>query len=196
MAVVRQSLKALTSLFLVSQASSAAAVDGPLLDGSQLLLGNTEFQVAPLTGVDPQQDSWATLPTQAYTAVAQSFREVYDNAKFAPSAKESYFPDSKLYKMVALPVVAVPYLEDGYQVEVFGQFYNKERHDLLNMGSDDPLYHYYAGEEAGNLNNDFAVGFGTSYLINEDMTLQTMFSTGAIPNHGDSNIAVGLDVSF
>ncbi|TAA48189.1 MULTISPECIES: hypothetical protein [Corallincola] len=172
---------------------SANAADVEIFDGSRLFIMSAYDQQTPMP--TSKQDP-LSLPATAYELITNTLSDVYQKAKFAPSAQESYFPDSKLYEMVALPMVAIPYLDDGYQVELFGQFYDKQRNDLLNIGADDPLYHYYAGEQTGVLNKDFAIGFGTSYLINKDVTVQTMFSSGAIPNHGDSNVAVGIDISF
>jgi hypothetical protein len=148
---------------------------------------------SPLSEAD---DQWQNSPLALYQIVASKLDTFYRRAQFASAPTDNYFTDSKLYKMVALPMVSVPFLEDGYQIELFGQFYNKQRNDLLNLSSDDPMYSYYVGSESAAMARNFAIGLGNSFIINKDVTLQTMFSSGAIPNHGDSTMAIGIDVSF
>jgi len=142
---------------------------------------------------DPQE--YSTLPRgDALQKIHLVFDNLYQQTEMLPSVSSSYFHESSLYDLYALPLTLTS-ARDGVQFEVFGQLFDQRSQLLSNMSQDAVLYSYMERRQDYQ-RTDVALGFGFGYEMSKDVLLKTLFSTGSIPGYGDSNLAIGVEVAY
>jgi len=140
---------------------------------------------------------WLNRASGAYNIVLTELNQLKESVAVAPSVATTYFPTSDFYESVVVPVLSAKG-SSPYQVELVGQFYDRNHIYLLNVQQDSPAsawFNHY-GRSSGFGNKDLAVGMGASYSLDQDVAIQALFSTGDLPNYGDSNMAVGISLKF
>jgi len=136
----------------------------------------------------------SSLSAESLHELSRAFGNLYDKTEVLPSVSRSYFHESSLYNLYALPLTLTP-SRDGVQFEVFGQFYDQRYQPLCNMSRNSVLYPYM--ERRQNYEHtDLALGFGLGLEMTKEVSLKTLLSTGTIPGYGDANLAIGFEVAY
>jgi len=78
------------------------------------------------------------LPEQTYRLIERNFSTLYQQTDFTPQITNSYFNHSDLYRFAGIPLAITP--QNGFQMEVFGQLYNKSSQIYAQMSQDLSLY--------------------------------------------------------
>ncbi len=136
-------------------------------------------------------DYLARLPEQTYQIVAHSFNTLYEKTDFTPQITNSYFNDSPLYKFVGVPLAISAH--SGFQLEVFGQAYNRASQAYVHLSEDMSLYRVMRVDLIGNPNDQLAIGFGLGVPFSSQLTLKAIVSNNDIPGYGSANYAVGFE---
>jgi len=76
------------------------------------------------------------LPEQTYQLIERNFNTLYQQTDFTPQITNSYFNHSDLYRFAGIPLAITP--QNGFQMEVFGQLYNKSSQIYAQMSQDLP----------------------------------------------------------
>lgn len=163
-----------------------------------VLWASATMAAEPLLLVDANspEPAWQRLPKSALSFMSMELGELRRNLTLAPSVYDLYFPQSDYYDSVALPVLSARG-HASYRIEVVGQLYDRTRTDLLNIPdsvvSGDALRN---STSRSTFDQSLAVGLGASYNVRDDIAVQALFSTGTLPNYGDSNLAMGVSLRF
>ena len=136
-------------------------------------------------------DYLALLPEQTYHIVEHSFSTLYQQTDFTPQVTNSYFSDSNLYKFVGVPLVISA--QSGFQLEVFGQAYNRASQAYMHLSEDMSLYRVMRVDVMGNPNDRLAIGFGFGMPITPNLTLKAITSGSDIPGYGSAKYAAGVE---
>ncbi len=132
------------------------------------------------------------LSTDSYSTLSTAFDNLYKKTQLTTEITDSAFQKTSLYDLVALPLISAP--GQDVQFEVFGQFYDKRHQHLSPLSSNAVLYDYMEQSRRANQRKDtLAVGFGMSFDVAPDVSVKTLYSTGQIPGHGDSNFSIGFE---
>jgi len=136
----------------------------------------------------------SSLSAESLHGLNRAFSSLYEKTDVLPSVSRSYFHESSLYNLYALPLTLTP-SNNGLQFEVFGQFYDQRYQPLCNMSRNAVLYPYM--EKRQNYEHtDLALGFGLGLEMSKDVSIKTLFSTGTIPGYGTANLAIGFEVAY
>jgi len=103
-----------------------------------------------------------------YHIVEHSFSTLYQQTDFTPQVTNSYFNNSNLYKFVGVPLVISA--QSGFQLEVFGQAYNRASQAYMHLSEDMSLYRVMRVDVMGNPNDRLAIGFGFGMPITPNLT--------------------------
>ncbi|MFM5549687.1 hypothetical protein ACET8J_04875 [Aeromonas veronii] len=136
-------------------------------------------------------DYLARLPEQTYRIVEQNFNTLYQQTDFTPLITNSYFNGSHLYKFVGVPLAISA--QSGFQLEVFGQVYNRASQAYMHLSEDMSLYRVMRVDLMGNPNDQLAIGFGLGVPIAPLLTLKAIASGSDIPGYGSAKYAVGFE---
>jgi len=138
---------------------------------------------------------YTKLTVETYHQLVSTLTTLYDSTNFTPDICKSYFNDSDLSNMVALPFIITP--GENFYFEVFGQMYDSQYQYLSRMDEGSMMYgfHYQSAISEKNLSN-FAMGFGLSVKLDDNINMKTLFSNKEIPGYGRNNVAVGLEIDF
>ncbi|ELM3615155.1 hypothetical protein RYR54_000756 [Aeromonas sobria] len=136
-------------------------------------------------------DYLARLPEQTYQIVEHNFSTLYQQTDFTPQITNSYFNDSNLYKFVGVPLVITA--QAGFQLEVFGQVYNRASQAYTHLSQDMSLYRVMRVDLMGNPNDQLAIGFGLGVPLSPQLTLKAIASGSDIPGYGSAKYAVGFE---
>lgn len=136
-------------------------------------------------------DYLARLPQQTYRIVEQSFSTLYQKTDFTPQITNSYFNGSPLYQFVGLPLAISA--QSGFQLEVFGQIYNRASQAYMHLSEDMSLYRVMRVDLMGNLNDRLAIGVGLGVPLSPQLTLKAIASGSDIPGYGSAKYAIGVE---
>ncbi|MFB2828426.1 hypothetical protein ACE1BS_02140 [Aeromonas jandaei] len=136
-------------------------------------------------------DYLARLPEQTYHIVEHNFNTLYQQTDFTPQITNSYFNESNLYKFVGVPLVISA--QSGFQLEVFGQAYNRSSQAYMHLSEDMSLYRVMRVDLIGNPNDRLAIGFGLGIPVSPQLVLKAIASDSDIPGYGSANYAVGFE---
>ena len=121
------------------------------------------------------------LPEQTYQLIERNFSTLYQQTDFTPQITNSYFNHSDLYRFAGIPLAITP--QNGFQMEIFGQLYNKSSQIYAQMSQDLSLYRTLRVDMMGDQSDEVAIG-----MVNSKTT-----AVRVIPVPGKS---VGDMVSF
>ncbi len=98
------------------------------------------------------------LPEQTYRLIEHNFSTLYQQTDFTPQITNSYFNHSDLYRFAGIPLAITP--QNGFQMEVFGQLYNKSSQIYAQMSQDLSLYRTLRVDMMGDQSDEIAIGMG------------------------------------
>ncbi|BEU03071.1 hypothetical protein OAG1_18710 [Agarivorans sp. OAG1] len=135
------------------------------------------------------------LSAEQFAVLGEIFEKTYQDTDFSPTLTNSYFSDSELYDMVAVPVVQTPF--NSFRLELFSHIYDP-KYSVYNQLHEDSVYHNLGQRQMSYLvdKTDIAVGLGFVAPLNEQMSMRTIISSHDIPGYGDSNFSVGLEFKY
>mgnify|MGYP007088046421 CR=1 FL=1 len=96
------------------------------------------------------------LPEQTYRLIEHNFSTLYQQTDFTPQITNSYFNHSDLYRFAGIPLAITP--QNGFQMEVFGQLYNKSSQIYAQMSQDLSLYRTLRVDMMGDQSDEIAIG--------------------------------------
>lgn len=134
------------------------------------------------------------LPEQTYRLIERNFSTLYTQTDFTPQITNSYFNHSDLYRFAGIPLAITP--QNGFQLEVFGQLYNKSSQIYTQMSQDLSLYRTMRTDIMGDQSDAIAIGMGVGMPLNARLTVKALASSNDIPGYGSANYAVGLEWRF
>lgn len=134
------------------------------------------------------------LPEQTYQLIERNFNTLYKQTDFTPQITNSYFSHSDLYRFAGIPLAITP--QNGFQMEVFGQIYNKSSQIYAQMSEDLSLYRTLRVDMMGDQNDEIAVGMGLGIPLSANLTVKALASSNEIPGYGSANYAVGVEWHF
>ena len=135
------------------------------------------------------------LSAEQFAVLGEIFEKTYQDTDFSPTLTNSYFSDSALYDMVAVPVIQTPF--NSFRLELFSHIYDP-KYSVYNQLHEDSVYHNLGQRQMSYLvdKSDIAVGLGFVAPLNETMSMRTIISSHDIPGYGDSNFSVGLEFKY
>ena len=139
-------------------------------------------------------DYLARLPEQTYRIVEQNFNSLYQQTDFTPQITNSYFNHSDLYRFAGIPLAITP--QNGFQMEIFGQLYNKSSQIYAQMSQDLSLYRTLRVDMMGDQSDEVAIGMGLGIPLSARLTLKALASSNEIPGYGSANYAIGMEWHF
>ena len=131
------------------------------------------------------------LPEQTYQLIERNFSTLYQQTDFTPQITNSYFNRSDLYNFVGVPLAITP--QAGFQLEVFGQLYNRASQSYVHMSQDMSLYRMIRADMMGNTNDEVALGMGLGIPLTAQLTFKALLSSNEIPGYGAANYAIGFE---
>lgn len=134
------------------------------------------------------------LPEQTYQLIESNFSTLYKQTDFTPQITNSYFNHSDLYRFAGIPLAITP--QNGFQLEVFGQLYNKSSQIYAQMSEDLSLYRTLRADMMGDQSDEIAIGMGLGIPLSASLTVKALLSSNEIPGYGSSNYAVGVEWHF
>ncbi|WP_439843270.1 hypothetical protein [Aeromonas taiwanensis] len=134
------------------------------------------------------------LPEQTYQLIERNFNTLYQQTDFPPQITNSYFNHSDLYRFAGIPLAITP--QNGFQMEVFGQLYNKSSQIYAQMSQDLSLYRTLRVDMMGDQSDAIAIGMGLGIPISNRLTVKALASSNEIPGYGSANYAVGVEWHF
>ena len=134
------------------------------------------------------------LPEQTYRLIESNFSTLYQQTDFTPQITNSYFNHSDLYRFAGIPLAITP--QNGFQMEVFGQLYNKSSQIYAQMSEDLSLYRTLRVDMMGDQTDEVAIGMGLGVPLSKRLTLKALVSSNEIPGYGSSNYAIGMEWHF
>lgn len=134
------------------------------------------------------------LPQQTYAVIEGNFNRLYQHTDFTPQVTNSYFNRSDLYHFVGVPLTITA--QSGFQLEVFGQLYNRASQSYVHMSQDMSLYRMIRADLIGNSNDQIAIGIGLGIPLAQQLTIKAIASSNDIPGYGAANYAIGLEWDY
>ena len=137
------------------------------------------------------------MPFVAYIKFSSDIKKLTHAIEFIPSIKESYFPTSDFYDTFSVSLFKMSVDNINYQIESLSSLYKKDAISLISVNEDDIMHSYLTSSyhiEPTYTNISFGIGF--SMFISSEILIQTLFSTGPIPNHGKNPFAIRLQYFF
>jgi presqualene diphosphate synthase len=131
------------------------------------------------------------LPQQTYQLIESNFSRLYQQTDFTPQITNSYFNRSDLYNFVGVPLAITP--QAGFQLEVFGQLFNRASQSYVHMSQDMSLYRMIRADMIGNTNDEVAIGMGLGIPLSPQLTFKALLSSNEIPGYGAANYAIGFE---
>ncbi|MFA7260817.1 MAG: hypothetical protein WC013_15065 [Aeromonas bestiarum] len=131
------------------------------------------------------------LPQQTYQLIESNFSRLYQQTDFTPQITNSYFNRSDLYNFVGVPLAITP--QAGFQLEVFGQLFNRASQSYVHMSQDMSLYRMIRADMMGNTNDEVALGMGLGIPLSPQLTFKALLSSNEIPGYGAANYAIGFE---
>lgn len=159
------------------------------------LIACTLLPSAAMAGVRFEvPDYLLRLPEQTYQLIERNFNTLYAQTDFTPQITNSYFNHSDLYRFAGIPLAITP--QNGFQMEVFGQLYNKSSQIYAQMSQDLSLYRTLRVDMMGDQSDKIAIGMGLGIPLSARLTVKALASSNEIPGYGSSNYAVGVEWHF
>lgn len=90
-----------------------------------------------------------------------------------------------------MPLAITP--QAGFQLEVFGQLYNRASQSYVHMSQDMSLYRMIRADMMGNTNDEVALGMGLGIPLTAQLTFKALLSSNEIPGYGAANYAIGFE---
>ena len=134
------------------------------------------------------------LPEQTYQLIERNFNSLYQQTDFTPQIVNSYFNHSDLYRFAGIPLAITP--QNGFQMEIFGQIYNKSSQIYAQMSQDLSLYRTLRVDMMGDQSDEVAIGMGLGIPLSSRLTLKALASSNEIPGYGSANYAIGMEWHF
>lgn len=134
------------------------------------------------------------LPEQTYQLIERNFSTLYQQTDFTPQITNSYFNHSDLYRFAGIPLAITP--QNGFQMEIFGQLYNKSSQIYAQMSQDLSLYRTLRVDMMGDQSDEVAIGMGLGIPLGARLTLKALASSNEIPGYGSANYAIGMEWHF
>lgn len=134
------------------------------------------------------------LPEQTYRLIERNFNTLYAQTNFTPEITNSYFNHSDLYRFAGIPLAITA--QNGFQMEVFGQLYNKSSQIYAQMSEDLSLYRTLRADMMGDQSDEIAIGMGLGIPLGTRLTVKALASSNDIPGYGSSNYAIGMEWRF
>lgn len=134
------------------------------------------------------------LPQQTYQLIESNFNHLYQQTDFTPQITNSYFNHSDLYRFAGIPLAITP--QNGFQMEIFGQLYNKSSQIYAQMSQDLSLYRTLRVDMMGDQSDEVAIGMGLGIPLGARLTLKALASSNEIPGYGSANYAIGMEWHF
>lgn len=134
------------------------------------------------------------LPEQTYRLIERNFSTLYQQTDFTPQITNSYFNHSDLYRFAGIPLAITP--QNGFQMEVFGQLYNKSSQIYAQMSQDLSLYRTLRVDMMGDQSDEIAIGMGLGIPLTTRLTVKALASSNEIPGYGSANYAIGMEWHF
>ncbi len=131
---------------------------------------------------------------QTYRLIERNFSTLYQQTDFTPQITNSYFNHSDLYRFAGIPLAITP--QNGFQMEVFGQLYNKSSQIYAQMSQDLSLYRTLRVDMMGDQSDEIAIGMGLGIPLTTRLTVKALASSNEIPGYGSANYAIGMEWHF
>ena len=135
------------------------------------------------------------LSAEQFALLGDVFEKAYQDTDFSPTLTNSYFSNSQLYDMVAVPVIQTPF--NDFRLELFSHIYDP-KYSVYKQLSENSVYHNLGQRQLSYLTNksDIAVGLGFVAPLNDKMSMKTILSSHDIPGYGDSKFSIGLEFKY
>ncbi|WP_427981841.1 hypothetical protein [Agarivorans sp.] len=135
------------------------------------------------------------LSAEQFALLGDVFEKAYQDTDFSPTLTNSYFSNTQLYDMVAVPVIQTPF--NDFRVELFSHIYDP-KYSVYKQLSENSVYHNLGQRQLSYLTNksDIAVGLGIVAPLNDTMSMKTILSSHDIPGYGDSKFSIGIEFKY
>ena len=118
------------------------------------------------------------LPEQTYRLIEHNFSTLYQQTDFTPQITNSYFNHSDLYRFAGIPLAITP--QNGFQMEVFGQLYNKSSQIYAQMSPRiSPLSHPAGGHDGDQATDRHR--HGAQHPLTTRLTVKALASSNGDP---------------
>ncbi|MCG6202203.1 hypothetical protein [Psychromonas antarctica] len=139
--------------------------------------------------------SMAKIPEASYRYLDSIFSSFYHKLTFKTSITDSTFTDNSHYELFSLPLISPN--QQGFQLELYGNFSNSSTQYLSNLSADHALYNYIANFEQFDLyNSQLSLGAGFSFNTSRASNLKFIISNGKMPGYGGSTALIGFQQKF
>ncbi|WP_432452961.1 MULTISPECIES: hypothetical protein [unclassified Agarivorans] len=135
------------------------------------------------------------LSAEQFALLGHLFEQAYQKTDFSPTLTNSYFAESDLYELVAIPVVQTPF--NSFRLELFSHIYDP-KYSVYTQLHKDSIYHGLGRRQLAYLadKSEFAVGLGFVAPLSEYLSLKTIISNHDIPGYGDSKFSLGFEFKY
>lgn len=140
-------------------------------------------------------ESISQVPQATYQYLNKVFKTFYRSFSFNTSITDSTFVDSAHHQIFSLPLL--PADEQGFELEIFGNFYDPTQQELTNLNSDQAMYDYFSKSEEMNIyESNLAFGAGFSFRADNSSRFKVIFSNNTMPGYGGSTALLGFEKTF